>query len=195
MSALAGRIAAFKMVGGGQLWAVHCLVRTPSDSDLHTALFRMVRQKHTAICDICGATTAPNSQFHNRYRKINGLVRNAFGKMADRQGFEPWRRSPAYTLSRRAPSTTRPPVRGRLLARVDACMQARNALRLCQSFSRQDARKSCGSCDPSFRSCQGAGRRSHQYAPHGYPRRAEGRSSRCPHLCGRGGYHLHRAVA
>ena len=32
--------------------------------------------------------------------------------VADRQGFEPWRRSPAYTLSRRAPSTTRPPVRG-----------------------------------------------------------------------------------
>ena len=31
-------------------------------------------------------------------------------KMADRQGFEPWRRSPAYTLSKRAPSTTRPPV-------------------------------------------------------------------------------------
>ena len=29
--------------------------------------------------------------------------------MAVRQGFEPWRRSPAYTLSRRAPSTTRPP--------------------------------------------------------------------------------------
>ena len=31
--------------------------------------------------------------------------------VADRQGFEPWRRSPAYTLSRRAPSTTRPPIR------------------------------------------------------------------------------------
>src|SRR6056300_802704 len=31
--------------------------------------------------------------------------------MAERQGFEPWRRSPAYTLSRRAPSTTRPPLR------------------------------------------------------------------------------------
>ena len=30
--------------------------------------------------------------------------------MADRQGFEPWRRLPAYTRSRRAPSTTRPPV-------------------------------------------------------------------------------------
>src|SRR6056297_323570 len=32
--------------------------------------------------------------------------------MAERQGFEPWRRFPAYTLSRRAPSTTRPPLRG-----------------------------------------------------------------------------------
>ena len=31
--------------------------------------------------------------------------------VAERQGFEPWRRSPAYTLSRRAPSTTRPPLR------------------------------------------------------------------------------------
>ena len=37
--------------------------------------------------------------------------------MADRQGFEPWRRSPAYTLSRRAPSTTRPPVHTSGLAR------------------------------------------------------------------------------
>ncbi|CUH48215.1 hypothetical protein RUA4292_02393 [Ruegeria atlantica] len=32
-------------------------------------------------------------------------------EVAERQGFEPWRRSPAYTLSRRAPSTTRPPLR------------------------------------------------------------------------------------
>ena len=39
------------------------------------------------------------------------------GLVADRQGFEPWRRSPAYTLSRRAPSTTRPPVHTRGLAR------------------------------------------------------------------------------
>ena len=39
------------------------------------------------------------------------------GVVADRQGFEPWRRSPAYTLSRRAPSTTRPPVHQRGLAR------------------------------------------------------------------------------
>src|SRR5690606_38089439 len=31
--------------------------------------------------------------------------------MAERKGFEPLRRFPAYTLSRRAPSTTRPPLR------------------------------------------------------------------------------------
>lgn len=31
--------------------------------------------------------------------------------MADREGFEPSRRLPAYTLSKRAPSTARPPVR------------------------------------------------------------------------------------
>src|SRR6056297_3992385 len=32
-------------------------------------------------------------------------------QVAERQGFEPWRRFPAYTRSRRAPSTTRPPLR------------------------------------------------------------------------------------
>ena len=36
------------------------------------------------------------------------------GVMAERKGFEPSRRFPAYTLSRRAPSTTRPPLRRRL---------------------------------------------------------------------------------
>src|SRR5512134_1701287 len=33
--------------------------------------------------------------------------------LAEREGFEPSRRFPAYTLSRRAPSTTRPPLRSR----------------------------------------------------------------------------------
>ena len=32
-----------------------------------------------------------------------------YSKMAERMGFEPTIRSPAYTLSKRAPSTTRPP--------------------------------------------------------------------------------------
>jgi hypothetical protein len=31
--------------------------------------------------------------------------------MAERKGFEPSRQLPAYTLSKRAPSTTRPPLR------------------------------------------------------------------------------------
>ncbi len=39
----------------------------------------------------------------------------ATGMMAERAGFEPARRFPAYTLSRRAPSTARPPLR-RLLS-------------------------------------------------------------------------------
>ena len=40
--------------------------------------------------------------------ELNRILKN--GELADRQGFEPWRRLPAYTLSKRAPSTTRPPV-------------------------------------------------------------------------------------
>lgn len=36
--------------------------------------------------------------------------------MAERKGFEPLRRFPAYTLSRRAPSTTRPSLRIALMA-------------------------------------------------------------------------------
>ena len=35
--------------------------------------------------------------------------------LAEREGFEPSRRFPAYTLSRRAPSTTRPPLLASLL--------------------------------------------------------------------------------
>jgi hypothetical protein len=34
--------------------------------------------------------------------------------MAEGKGFEPLRRLPAYTLSRRAPSTTRPPLLGKV---------------------------------------------------------------------------------
>ena len=45
------------------------------------------------------------------YENVSYLINlKKFGGMAERQGFEPWRRFPAYTLSRRAPSTTRPPL-------------------------------------------------------------------------------------
>ncbi len=40
-------------------------------------------------------------------QKDNSLKR----QVAEREGFEPSRRLPAYTLSRRAPSTTRPSLR------------------------------------------------------------------------------------
>ncbi len=43
--------------------------------------------------------------------KVLGDLDDEKGQVAERQGFEPWRRFPAYTLSRRAPSTTRPPLR------------------------------------------------------------------------------------
>ena len=43
--------------------------------------------------------------------KVLAAISDDENEMAERQGFEPWRRFPAYTLSRRAPSTTRPPLR------------------------------------------------------------------------------------
>ena len=43
--------------------------------------------------------------------------------MADSEGFEPSRRFPAYTLSRRAPSTTRPTVPGSVLIVTEPKMQ------------------------------------------------------------------------
>ncbi len=39
---------------------------------------------------------------------------SAVVKVAEGEGFEPSRRLPAYTRSRRAPSTTRPPLQGQL---------------------------------------------------------------------------------
>ena len=43
-------------------------------------------------------------------RRLHIAGRHDFQKMADREGFEPSRRVNAYTLSKRAPSATRPPV-------------------------------------------------------------------------------------
>jgi hypothetical protein len=44
-------------------------------------------------------------------RKSSALSVCCLRSVAEREGFEPSRRFPAYTLSRRAPSTTRPPLR------------------------------------------------------------------------------------
>jgi hypothetical protein len=45
------------------------------------------------------------------YQKLGNFRFGAPEGLAEREGFEPSRRFPAYTLSRRAPSTTRPPLR------------------------------------------------------------------------------------
>ena len=50
--------------------------------------------------------------FHLLLIHLNHLnfLNNFINKMAEREGFEPSKRFPVYTLSKRAPSTTRPPL-------------------------------------------------------------------------------------
>ena len=82
--------------------------------DLQRLVLRLAFADRLAYCRNEGFRT-PEVSF--LFKVLGGeSVRDC--KMADRQGFEPWRRSPAYTLSRRAPSTTRPPVRDALLHRA-----------------------------------------------------------------------------
>src|SRR4030095_9762526 len=65
-------------------------------------------------------------------------------KLAERQGFEPWIEFPLYTLSKRAPSTTRPSLRLRtvrgffsIACGMDAAMTARyNGLKCLYPSSR-----------------------------------------------------------
>ena len=60
------------------------------------------------------------------------------GQVAERKGFEPSRRFPAYTLSRRAPSTTRPPLRWRVYP-LDAGEFKRGLRDLCQEIEARRA--------------------------------------------------------
>ena len=62
----------------------------------------------------------------------SSLVRNRRGRrsrlytgVAEREGFEPSIRLPVYTLSKRAPSATRPPLQCRCLGRVCGIFQAK----------------------------------------------------------------------
>ena len=57
------------------------------------------------------------------FKVLQGEER-AKNNLAERQGFEPWRRFPAYTRSRRAPSTTRPPLHATGDSAVQAARQA-----------------------------------------------------------------------
>lgn len=49
-------------------------------------------------------------------------------RVAERKGFEPLRRFPAYTLSRRAPSTTRPSLRMQRAGRARVCVSGGQSL-------------------------------------------------------------------
>ncbi len=51
---------------------------------------------------------------NGKIRQLRGKRKSPHRTVAERQGFEPWRRFPAYTRSRRAPSTTRPPLHRRV---------------------------------------------------------------------------------
>jgi coenzyme F420 hydrogenase subunit beta len=63
-----------------------------------------VAKKHNLAARLRGMVAAGNSVYAH-----SGLRLDKLDSLAVREGFEPSRRLPAYTRSRRAPSTTRPP--------------------------------------------------------------------------------------
>jgi hypothetical protein len=56
------------------------------------------------------------------------VIVNVDKKMAEREGFEPSEQSPIHTLSRRAPSATRPPLRVNIFKFFGAARQAAASL-------------------------------------------------------------------
>ena len=83
-----------------------------------------VKARHAKQPTGCRAVSPPTGSAAHRERKLAessvqssdpepraqiGEAGSALKSLADREGFEPSRRLPAYTRSRRAPSTTRPP--------------------------------------------------------------------------------------
>ncbi len=88
--------------------------------------------------------------------------------VAERQGFEPWRRFPAYTLSRRAPSTTRPPLRWTRFCRVTLNIATR------QEVARLSGGKPARPCPVGTNPAGSLGRT--------IERKPHDRSARAPHL-------------
>lgn len=74
--------------------------------EVRKMVLRLTFAEHLAWCPVQGFRT-PQATVPFRILAMN----NQKNGMADRAGFEPAIRFPVYTLSRRAPSTTRPPVR------------------------------------------------------------------------------------
>ena len=93
----------------------HCLARALGLSVLSVLSLRVGQRSPTALATMVYRIFLRGNDRGNVKPSLKGFRINTcawMGVMAERQGFEPWRRFPAYTLSRRAPSTTRPPLRG-----------------------------------------------------------------------------------
>ena len=75
-------------------------------------VLRLTFADHLAWCPETGFRTPKTSLPF----KVLGNMNDMKNRMADREGFEPSIRLPVYTRSRRAPSTTRPPLRIRMHA-------------------------------------------------------------------------------
>ena len=77
------------------------------------------------------ATPLKTGEIPHLASRLNGFERVMVAEregLAEREGFEPSRRFPAYTLSRRAPSTTRPPLRaGASYTRADEAIKGGSA--------------------------------------------------------------------
>ncbi len=72
------------------------------------------RKRVSAIHEFCRAELCGcPGHLESRVSRSNRFSRDYSNRLAEREGFEPSRRLPAYTRSRRAPSTARPPLRNR----------------------------------------------------------------------------------
>ena len=120
--ALTPRAAVGTAVGGGTpaskpyevKYSAYLPARKPYRAKCQTETRAILGDYFACVFKSLGASTHPRVG----YPRTTALAENhsiSIGYLvAERQGFEPWRRFPAYTLSRRAPSTTRPPLRAAL---------------------------------------------------------------------------------
>ena len=69
----------------------------------------MITNEAQALRDYLNKEVSAQCELSGNYAEEWLKISRILGILAVRQGFEPWRRLPAYTRSRRAPSTTRPP--------------------------------------------------------------------------------------
>ena len=96
--------------------AALCRTTRPSASVAKAATGRPSIRASSAVMILRTPARAPGAACERPWHPKVPASRSARGTaatMAEREGFEPSRRFPAYTLSRRAPSTTRPPLRSR----------------------------------------------------------------------------------